>query len=179
MSFPLQITSRDFELTDAMEQLIHKKAQKLETFYHRIQNCDVVIELPHKSQKKGKEYLVGIQLKVPGSEIVVKRKPHADIYAGIRDAFTAAQRLVEDFARKQRRQVSSNEDNPKAKARVKELFPVEGYGFLETDEGTELYFHKNSVVNDSFNRLDIGSKVRYVSAMGDKGPQASTVDMLG
>ena len=176
MSFPLQITSRDFQLTEAMEQLIQKKAKKLETFYPRIQNCDVVIELPHKSQKKGKDYLVGIQLKVPGSEIVVKRKPHTDIYAGIRDAFTAAQRLIEDYARKQRKQVKSRELSPKAT--VKELFPGEGYGFLETDEGTELYFHQNSVVNNYFKRLDIGSKVRYVSVMGEKGPQASTVELV-
>src|SRR5690606_34764686 len=59
---------------------------------------------------------------------------------------------------------------------VVRLFPDEGYGFLksgETDE--EVYFHRNAVSGDQFDRLAIGTGVRYESTMGRDGPQATIV----
>ncbi len=51
----------------------------------------------------------------------------------------------------------------------------EGYGFIETADGREVYFHRNSVLDDAFEHLTVGSEVRFVEEMGEKGPQASTV----
>lgn len=58
------------------------------------------------------------------------------------------------------------------------LFPDEGYGFLRTLEGAEVYFNKNSVLHDAFNRLTIGSRVAFSEELGEKGVQASTVRQL-
>jgi len=58
---------------------------------------------------------------------------------------------------------------------VSTLFPERGYGFLTTTDGKEFYFHKNSVLGDKFKNLRIGTKVRFVEELGEKGPQASTV----
>jgi hypothetical protein len=54
----------------------------------------------------------------------------------IRDAFDAARRRLEDYARRQRRDVKSHEEA--TWARVRKLFPDEGHGFLETPDGREL-----------------------------------------
>jgi len=50
---------------------------------------------------------------------------------------------------------------------------------LETADGREVYFHLNSVLDDSFDRLTVESEVRFVEEMGEKDPQASTVHLVG
>jgi cold shock CspA family protein len=62
---------------------------------------------------------------------------------------------------------------------VTKLSSHEGYGFLTTPEGEEIYFHRNSVLNDAFERLAIGTRVRFVEEAGEQGPQASTVAIVG
>jgi cold shock CspA family protein len=52
------------------------------------------------------------------------------------------------------------------------------FGFLETSDGREIYFHRNSVL-DGFEHLSVGSRVSFAEEMGEKGPQASTVRLLG
>jgi cold shock CspA family protein len=43
----------------------------------------------------------------------------------------------------------------------------------------EIYFHRNSVLDADFDKLKIGTEVRFVEEAGDKGPQASTVKVVG
>ena len=81
------------------------------------------------------------------------------------------------YARRRRGQKKNHEPAPAA--RVAKLFPTEDYGFLETRDGRELYFHKNSVLNHGFERLEIGAEVSFTEELGDKGPQASTVRPVG
>ena len=49
---------------------------------------------------------------------------------------------------------------------VRHLSPYVGFGFIETRDGREIYFHKNSVLNDGFDKLDIGAEVRFEMAEG-------------
>jgi cold shock CspA family protein len=42
--------------------------------------------------------------------------------------------------------------------------------FIETADGREVYFHCNSVLDDAFEHLTVGSEVRFVEEMGEKGP---------
>ncbi len=44
----LQITIRDVPHSEALENHIRQKAEKLETFYPHIIGCRVVVEIPHK-----------------------------------------------------------------------------------------------------------------------------------
>lgn len=173
MPIAIQVTARNFELSDAIEGEIRRHAEKLEQFYTGITRCRVVVEVPHRHRKEGKLYDVRVDLHVPGREIVIKREPNEDIYVAVRDAFAAASRQLEDAARRERGDVKRHE--PPAMARVTTLFPEKGYGFLTTPDGREVYFHENSVINDGFRRLSVGAEVRFVEEMGDKGPQASTV----
>jgi cold shock CspA family protein len=45
--------------------------------------------------------------------------------------------------------------------------------------GGEIYFHRNSVLNGGFSHLAVGSRVIFAEEMGEKGPQASTIKLLG
>lgn len=184
MQVPLQISFRDVSQSDAVEARIRELAARLERYYKRIMSCSVAVEAINRRGHKGRLYDIRIDLRVPGGEIVVSRAPgadhaHEDIYVAIRDAFRAAARQLEDYARRQSGKTKSHE--APAHGRVAKLMPREGYGFIETSDGLELYFHENSVVNDGFRHLDVGHEVRYVIAStdGDNGPQASTVTPVG
>lgn len=176
MEIGLQITSRDIDVTDAIRTDIEEKAGKLDKYYDRIMRCRVVIECPKRHLHEGKLYNVHIYITVPGSELMVKREMNKDLYVAVRDAFQAARRKLEDFARQQRLDIKHHEEPPQA--RVSSLFPEKGYGFLTKQDGVEVYFHENSVVNKDFKKLKIGMKVRLSEEMGAKGPQASSVTII-
>ncbi|MGH7966125.1 MAG: cold shock domain-containing protein [Candidatus Binatia bacterium] len=113
---------------------------------------------------------------VPGAELVVTRQANADLLVAVRDAFHAAQRQLRDYARRQRGDVKIPETPPQAI--VSKLFAKEGYGFLTTPEGREVYFHRNSVLDSGFDQLEVGTVVRFAEERGEKGPQASTVAVV-
>lgn len=206
MENPLKITFRNMPPTPAIEETIREKAAKLESYYDRILGCRVVVEAPHRHHHKGKAYLVRIDLTVPGGELVINRGPsrlnaaklrdpeladkdlaeshqpskhaaHEDLYVAIRDAFNSAARKLQDYARKRRGEVKAHESA--ALARVSKIFAEEEYGFLETSDGREIYFHKNSVLHPGFDHLEMGSEVHFTEGVGDKGPRATTVRPIG
>jgi len=182
MQLPLQITFRDMDPSPAIEAKIRERATRLDRYYDRIMSCRVVVEAPHRRHHQGKLYHLRIDLTVPDGELAVTREraehhAHEDVYVAIRDAFDAAQRQLEDYARRHRRDVKFHEEVPPA--RVVRIFPDDGYGFLQTPDGREVYFHANSVLNGAFSRLDVGTLVNFAEEMGEKGPQASTVRIAG
>ncbi|MDH4234025.1 MAG: ribosome-associated translation inhibitor RaiA [Gallionella sp.] len=109
MQIPLQITMRDVEHSEALETHIRDKATKLEDFFKHITSCRVVVEMPHKHHKQGKQFNVRIDIGVPGGEIAVNRDHAEDVYVALRDAFDAAKRQLEDYARKLRGDVKKHE----------------------------------------------------------------------
>jgi cold shock CspA family protein len=177
MRLPLQVvTTHHVSLTPDVEAEIRRKADQLDTYYDRIMSCRVVVEAPARHHRLG-AFSVRIDLSVPGEELVVNRQQRDDLRIAVRDAFDAARRRLEDFARRQRQEVKRHGGMPHA--RVIRLFPEEGYGFLQTPDGREIYFHKNSVLEPGFSRLEIGTEVRFTEEDGLNGPQASSVIIAG
>ncbi len=109
MQIPLQITIRDVEQSEALEKHIREKAKKLDEFFNHIMSCRVVVEVPHKHHQQGKQFNVRIDIGVAGGEIVVNRDHAEDVYVALRDAFDAAKRQVEEYARKLRGDVKTHE----------------------------------------------------------------------
>lgn len=172
MQRPIKITSRDFALSEAFEDEIREKAVALETYYPRLSSCEVTVEAPAlEHHRKGGPYLVRIRLTVPGLELNINRNPEHELSQAIREAFDAARRQLEDYAREQRGNVKTHE--PEQHGKVVRIFADNG--FLETADGREIYFHANSVLNRGFDQLRVGAEVRFVEEEGDQGPQASTV----
>jgi cold shock CspA family protein len=106
-----------------------------------------------------------------------EHKEYKDISIAIRDAFDAVARQLEDYVRRQRGDVKSRARLPHA--RVSKLMPDGDYGFLATSEGREIYFHRSSVLKDAFDRLEVGTEVAYAEEEGERGPQATTVKLVG
>lgn len=184
MQIPLQITFRGLPPSDAIEAKVRDRARKLERFHDRITSCRVVVAAAHRHHHKGNLYNVKVDLTVPGGELIASREPperdsHQDLYVALRDAFDAAARRLEDHLRRQRGMVKSHE--APTHGRVVRVSPFDGYGFLETPDGVEVYFHENAVLGGSLVELEPGAQVRFVLAdgEGELGPQASSVQPVG
>ena len=174
MQRPLKITSRDFPLNAAFEAEIREKANALENYYERISGCEVTVQAPAvKHHRKGGPFVVRIRLTVPGKELEVDHQAQEELSQAIREAFDAARRRLEDYVRELRGAVKKHE--AVAVGRVIRLEPELDYGFLETSDSREIYFHRNSVLDAGFDKLEIGAEVRFAEEEGERGPQASSV----
>lgn len=112
MDLPLQITFRGFPRSEALEERIKGKLEKVGRLYGRITSCHVVIEAPHHHQQKGRAYSVSIDLTIPDSELVISRDgAHADpdVYVAVRDAFDALSRRLQAHVQKTRGEVKRHE----------------------------------------------------------------------
>lgn len=198
MKTPLQTTFRNLDHSEALVARIQEEADKLDQCFDRITSCRVMVETPHRHHRRGDSFHIRIEVRVPGKELVVSHdsssraaghdeaeqgerpeagETHKDVYVAIRDSFKAMRRQVEDYARTLRHEVKTHCAIPHAK--IGKLFPQEGYGFIVTPAGREIYFHRNSVVNAAFERLAIGCEVFFHEEAGEKGPQASSVRPVG
>jgi ribosomal subunit interface protein len=181
MQTPPEISFRNVEPTAALQAQLDEEIGRLERFFEGITSCHVMLEVPNPRHEEGNLYHVRIEVRVPGTELVVSREPPAqqereDVRVALTDAFDSMVRQLEDYVRKMRGDVKAHEESPTGT--VAKLFPYEGYGFIETPEGDEVYFHRNSVLGEGFTRMDVGSRVRFALEEGLEGLQASTVYLL-
>jgi ribosome-associated translation inhibitor RaiA len=123
---PTQVTFHGLAHPDDIESDIRARVTWLERFYSDIVRCRVVVEVPHRHQRGGRHFEIRIEITVAGGAPIVlthapstdERTPdaedislrkddeidgaHRDVHVAIRDAFDAARRRLEDFAREQR-----------------------------------------------------------------------------
>jgi len=178
MEIPLQITFRGIPHSDAVEAKIREKVGKLDRFYSHIMSCRVAVEAEHQHHHQGNQYHIRIDITTPRKELVISREhhdkqAHEDIYVAIRDAFNAATRQLEDYSRVQRGDVKTHD--LQSSGTVLRLLPEKDHGFIGSEEGREIYFHRNSVAGEGFDSLAVGDEIRYVEEKDDLGPQASIV----
>jgi cold shock CspA family protein/ribosome-associated translation inhibitor RaiA len=181
---PLQITFRHMESSDALASRIRGRSEELALLFDRITACRVVVECRHPRRRQGNLFRVRVEIVVPGREIIVGRDPaaqheHEDAHVAVRDAFDATRRMLEDYVRQGRGdgKLHAVPDH----GRVARLLPHEDYGFIATADGSEIYFHRNSVADGGFDKLAVGDEVRFVAQYAEsaQGPQASTVILIG
>ena len=183
MQIPLQIVFEHVDHSDLIESHVQEAAGKLEQFYDRITSARVVIGKPQHRHHKGDTYSVRLHLTIPGADdIAVSRDPaasgrHEDIEVTLHDAFDAARRELQDFVRRRQGHIKSHETPPHGT--IAALHPERDHGFIASADGREIYFHRNSVEGDKFDDLKAGQEVRFAEAVGDKGPQATSVRPIG
>ncbi len=178
MDVPLEIRFHNLQSSEAVEAAIRERVSRLERFYDRLTSCRVAVEAPHKQHRKGNIYTVSIDMGVPGGELIVNKEPHRpreryanpDIYKAIREAFEAAERQLIDYKTKQRGDTKVHAEFFHGQVRDVDA----DHGFLITNTGSSLYFHRNSVLDD-FDGLKPGDVVHYVETVGDTGPIAQKV----
>lgn len=180
MQAPLEVHYHNMDRSDAVESAARQSATKLEQYFDGITSCHVYVDAAHHRHRKGNRYAVRIELRVPGTELAVNKKPgdvnaHDDVLVAIRDAFGAMERQLKRWKRQIRGEPRQRE--APLQGRVAEISLGEGFGQIATTDGRLVYFHANSVVDPKFGELGKGDPVELVVQDGEsaKGPQASTV----
>lgn len=187
MKVPPEITYRDVEKTDAVQTLVEEKLAKLERMCDYINGCHIAIEKTNDRPRSGSPYRVRIDLTIPPNhELVADCHPseenqYVKLDAVIRDAFSKMETQIRKLTKQQREHEQSKDHNDATEvtALVTKVFHEDGYGFIKDLTGAEeVYFHRNSVLHDDFDRIQIGTGVRYSATDGDKGLQATSVQIV-
>ena len=197
---PIQVSFRGLAHSDELESEVRERVAWLEQFYAGIIRCHVIVALPHQHRHDGRHFHIRIELTVPGGPpIVVSHEPslhhrlkdveaeahhkeseiesvHRYAAVAVREAFDAARRRLEDFAREQRGAVKTHQ--VPAHGEIVAVERADGYGFIQAGED-RIYFHRASVLDNAFDELVPGTRVTFVEEQGEKGRQASTVRILG
>lgn len=185
MQIPPEITYRDVEKTNTLDTLVNEKIAKLERLCDYINGCHIAIEKIHDRPRSGSPYRVRIDITVPPNhELVADSTPseqnqYVEVDTVIRDAFSKIERQLKELTQKQREsEKTKGVSMQDTDALVVRLFEQDGYGFIKSFDGQEIYFHRNSVLHDGFDRLEIGTGVRFAVEEGEQGPQATSVQIV-
>jgi len=184
MQVPVEISFKDINKTPELEDLINQKIARLEKICNYIISCRVMIERPQKYPDTGNPHRVRIDITVPPAHEIVARQSasegdmHNPLETVIIKTFQAAERQLKELTERQHGEVKTHPQQ-QVMGVVEKLFIDQEYGFIKTtDTSEDIYFHKNSVLHGDFDRLTIGTGVRFVVEQGDKGLQASSVEII-
>ena len=53
-----------------------------------------------------------------------------------------------------------------------------GYGFIECEDGQDIFVHFSAIKSEGYKNLEEGQKVQFEIVQGQKGPQAQDVVVL-
>jgi len=100
MKQAVQITFRGVDPSEFVDEIIRERAERLALHCPDITRCHVVVDQPHKHQRKGNRFSIRLDMTTPYGELAVTRDPHKDsthqdFRAVVRDVFDAASRLLD------------------------------------------------------------------------------------
>lgn len=178
-----ELIFHDVDRSAWVENYILERVQRLDKFAEGITSCRVSLTQDQASHQKGNRYRVMVEVRMPPNHDLAARKAkvirdmQAQLPALINLAFGAIERQLKKTAQLRRGEVKSQE-NGQPHGIVEKLFD-EGYGFLRAvGDDRQVYFHRNSVLHGDFEHLAIGTEVRFTPQDGEKGPQASSVQII-
>lgn len=168
-----------------VEDYVADRLYKLERFAQGITRCHVTLTQEQGSHRKGNVYSVTVEVRIPPQHdlVATKQKEIVDmptqLPAVINVAFGAIERQVKRTAALRRNEHKAPVHDGQMHGIVEKIFADEGYGFLRTlDDNREIYFHRNSVLHEGFDRLAVGTEVRFSPEEGEEGPQATSVHIV-
>jgi CspA family cold shock protein len=66
----------------------------------------------------------------------------------------------------------------KIQGTVKWFDSGKGFGFIEREEGKDVFVHHTAIAGEGFRNLEEGQRVEFVVTQGPKGPQAQDVVVI-
>lgn len=61
---------------------------------------------------------------------------------------------------------------------VKWFNETKGFGFIQQENGPDVFAHFSAIQSEGFRTLAEGQKVEFVITQGQKGPQAESIKVL-
>jgi CspA family cold shock protein len=65
-----------------------------------------------------------------------------------------------------------------SEGKVKWFNERKGFGFIQTDEGSDVFVHFSAIQDSGFKTLEEGQRVSFEMQQGQKGPAAANVKAL-
>ena len=65
------------------------------------------------------------------------------------------------------------------KGKVKFFNTGKGYGFIERENGDDVFVHYSNIDGDGFKNLEEGQEVEFIVSLGRKGDEAQSVQLIG
>ena len=179
MKTPLEVAFLDVEKSAFVTDIIRQKLEKLEPLCAHMTSCRVTVDRDHG--RAGCPPRATIEVRVPPGHCIVASETENEGATGlaaiVRAAFSVIRRRLVELVERQQERVKVHPEQEQ-QAVVERLFRAEGFGFLRTPDGRGLYFHRNSLLNASFDTLEEGALVRFTEEPGEKGPQAAGVQRV-
>lgn len=136
--------------------ILHARVDLIGTEHHRLGTFEV--------------HLVAA---VPGDTITVTRQGEY-VLPLIVEAMDVLDRRLEEHSHIQQQKVKGHEEFAQH-GKILRVFPEKDFGFLESPDGLEVYFHAHAVKKGHFAALIPGQTVKFAMEEGDQGPQATWV----
>jgi cold shock CspA family protein len=170
----------DMQLKSRNLEILPEWQEKIETEWARLQNHTYEPILHARAELIGTahrqdNFEIQLVITLPGAVLTVNRQG-GYVLPLIVEAFDVLDRRLREHSRVKQQQVKVQEEQS-YQGFIARLFPEEGYGFIAGPDGGEVYFHKNALRQDIFDKLTEGMPVKFDRELGDKGPQATWVDV--
>ena len=187
MQVPPEISFHGIDRSETVEAYIRERIEKLEHLHDHIIACRVAVGRPQKSRNTGNPFRCRVELSLPRkAELVATKEENAERDKTLRTVvartFDAIEKQLLSSTSEHTRRVAAPppaEYGISSSGIVVRLFPEDGYGFIKTEDGREFYLHRNAVPRDGFERLQVGTEVRFEPEEGEEGPQASSAQIVG
>ena len=169
------IESRSVEMTPRWKAEIEERMTALDAGHHDLLHCRATLtkNRHHKKDARVAETLIVVSL--PGRHTITARKQEKTFEESIRAAFAAVETELQRYRGKRAATEVRTEPVPPLRGVICKLFPKEGYGFILSDGGGEVYFHQHALQKLKFDDLTDGIEVAFNMEAGEKGPQATVV----
>lgn len=173
------ISYHNIDHSPAVENLVRRRIKALERRDDQLTGCEVTMEAPQKRKRHGRVFQVRLNLHLPGPDVSISRESaqgsaQNDLILAVNRAFTAAEKALKK-RKKKMDGIEVKHHPPVHHGEITELESELGYGWVQADDGRKVYFQRDSLTSDNWERLDKGTRLRFREMQGDKGAYAASV----
>lgn len=175
------ISYQNLDHSPVVEDLVREHIEALEKRYDWIIGCKVTLYAGQKKKRHGRVLGVKLNLRLPGPDLSISREvaqgsAQDDLMLAVNRAFNAAGK-----ATKKRKEMMGGIEVKHHPAvlhgEIVELEPELGHGWVRGDDGQLVYFQRDSLTANNWERLKTGTRLRFREMQGDKGPYATAVTL--
>jgi hypothetical protein len=179
---PPRVAWLGIEPSERMAALVTRHAQAIARHHPRLIGLDVALAAPQKRRVSGRGFEARLRAEVPGPDVTVSRsvrqgEADADLELAVNRAFAALERRLREQGREMGREEVKHHP-PVVHGEVVEIEPELGYGYLRADDGREVYFQADSLVEGRWEHIGTGDRLRFREMEGEKGSFAVDVAVM-